>query len=343
MARNKKKPIQPGNFLQKMFGTVVIVGCSGFKGSKLLESLEKDARFSKIIAIDKKKPTVLLKKARFYKVDLTEPMADSVLIDIFNKEKAETLFHAALPVSPPKNGEYAHELISVGTMYVLNAAARSGVKKVILATTTSVYGAFASNPNFLQEDRHEPKGYLQSKFLADKIDAEKQALKFAKKYPDRCVTILRPCTILGPTVESYKTRYLKRFFVTTVLGFDPLMQFVHEDDMVQAFRLAIEKDCPGVFNIVGDGVLPLSRTIELMGKLNLRIPQIGFKTLVQLMWYADLSPAPSTHVDFLRYLCVADGRKAKNKLNFVPRYSSKEALLSFIGAERLREATSFLK
>ena len=38
-------------------------------------------------------------------------------------------------------------------------------------------------------------------------------------------------------------------------GYDPLMQFLHEVDALSALKLAVLREAPGVFNIVGDGVL----------------------------------------------------------------------------------------
>lgn len=320
---------------------IAITGTSGFKGSRLLKQLEDDPRVTHIISIDQKKQSFETKKTKFYHLNLTDTLADVKLVEIFKKENVQTLVHCAIPITPPKNLSYAHELISIGTMYLLNACAAANVHKVILASTTDVYGALPTNPNFLLEDIHEPKGARLGRFLADKIEAEKQMMRFAKKHPDRCVTILRPCTILGPTILSYKTRLLRRPFVATILGFDPLLQFVHEEDLLSAFSLAIEKDFPGIFNIVGKGVLPFSRIIELAGKFNLRLPQLGFKSLIQMLWYVNISPAPASHVNFLRYLCLADGNKAEKIMGFKPKFTTKEALLSFIGAERLRDVNLF--
>jgi UDP-glucose 4-epimerase len=172
--------------------------------------------------------------------------------------------------------------------------------------------------------------------LGDKIDAEKQAAKYQKKHPHSVVSILRPCTILGPTIDSYKTRYLRRPVVTTILGFDPLLQFVHEDDVINALQRLVDEDHHGTFNLAGDGVLPLSRVIDICGKFNLRLSQIGFKTMVKFLWLMDIAPAPASHIDFLRYLCVVDNAKIKAKVGYVPKYTSKEALLSFVAAERVR-------
>jgi len=316
--------------------SIVIIGIQGFKGYHILKRLETNPKYKKVIAIDIKKPDFPLKKTKFYKLDLTETLADVSLAEILKKEKCDTLIHTAFPITPPKNQSYAHEVIAIGTFYIFNACDAAKVRKIVLATTTDVYGAFATNPNYLTEDMH-PMGNRQSPFLADKIDAEKQALKYQKKHHNSVVTIFRPCTILGPTINSYKTRYLKRPVVITMLGFDPLYQFVHEDDVINALQKLIDNDYPGIFNLAGDGVLPLSRVIEICGRKNLKLTQIGFKTMVQALWFLDLAPAPASHVNFLRYLCVVDNSKIKKVVGYIPKYTTKETLLSFVGADRLRQ------
>jgi UDP-glucose 4-epimerase len=314
---------------------IAIIGTSGFKGRNILQELENNPRIKNLIAIDRRKPPIETRKAKFYKLDLTETLADVRLAEIFKKENVHTVIHTAFPITPPRNQTLSHEIVSVGSMYVCNACAGAGVKKLILASTTDIYGAFPDNPNFLTEE-HSIRGGIKNRFLGDKIDAERSTLKLAKKHPEMTVTILRPCHIIGPTIQSYKIKYLSRPIVLTILGYDPLFQFVHESDVIRAFMLAIENDYPGTFNIVGEGVLPLSRVIRIAGKIHIPIPEILMKNLVQFLWYADMSPAPASYLNFLKYLCIADGEKAKKVMEFNPKYSTREALLSFVGAERLR-------
>lgn len=315
---------------------IALTGTAGFVGSSLLRQLEKDPKHKRIIAIDHRKPPFETAKTKFYRFDLTETLADSKLLEIFDKENVETVVHAAFPVSPPHDLSWAHELVSVGTMYVLDACAAKKIKKLVIASTTEVYGAYATNPNFLSEE-HSLRGGFKSRFLRDKIEVEVQTQKFARKHPETIVTILRPCTILGPHVRNYKTNFLQSPVIVTVMGYDPLVQFVHEEDVIRAFQLAIEKDYPGVFNIVGDGVLPLSKVLQLAGKLTIPVPAPVLYPTVQLLWYGNVVQAPASRLDFLKYLCVADGAKARKTMHFIPQHSTKETLLSFIGAQRLRE------
>jgi len=315
---------------------IAITGVTGFLGNALLHALEKSQKHPRVIVIDRRNPKFATKKAKAYRLDLTETLADSKLAEIFRKENVQQVIHTAFPVTPMHDEAYAHELQSVGTMYLLNASKAVGIKKLVVASTTDVYGAYATNPNYLSE-KHPLRGGRKSRFIGDKIDAENQILKFDKRNPNTVVTILRPCTILGPRIRNFKTTFLQRPAVFTVMGYDPLMQFVHEDDVLRAFQQVIDEDHPGIFNIVGKGVLPLSQVLRLTGKISIPVPSPLLYPIAHLLWYTDIFPAPASHLDFLKYLCVAEGTKAEKKIGFKPNYTSREALLSFIGSERLRK------
>ena len=317
------------------YGPIALTG-SGYKGQVLLKWLESNPDFPKVIYLNYKKPTAKLKKTKFYRLDLTETLADSKLAEILKKEKIDTFIHTAVPITPPRNMARAHELISVGSMYLCNAAAGAKVRKLILASTSDVYGAFPNNPNYLTE-KHPTRAGRQSRFMTDKIDAENCFLKFKKKHPKNIVTILRHATILGPNIKSYKTLYLSRPIVPTILGFDPLVQFIHERDLMQAFCQVIESDHPGIYNIASSGVIPLSKAIRLLGKIRLPLSLIGLKSFVQLLWYLNLSPAPANMLNYLKYLSVVSIDKAKKEFGFAPNYDCKQALLDFVEAQRLRE------
>ena len=141
-------------------------------------------------------------------------------------------------------------------MHVLNAARQeracasssSGARRSSTARTRRTRTS--------SRERHPLRADADEPFFADKIAAEREVAAFAAKARGTVVTILRTAPIVGPTVRNYITRYLAERIVITLLGFDPLWQFVHEVDAIAAFKLAIDRDFPGVFNIVGEGVLP---------------------------------------------------------------------------------------
>jgi UDP-glucose 4-epimerase len=315
---------------------VALTGAASFLGANLIGLLEEDDRVHRIVSLDIKPPPTAGKKTRTYDVDLTQPAAEARLAEILAAERVDTLLHLAFLASPTHAAAWAHELESVGTMHVLVAARHAQVRKLVLWSQTILYGAHPSNPNFLAE-RHPLRASVHDPFFADKIEAEGEAYRFGQRTPGSIVTILRTAPILGPTVDNYVTRYLSRKLVPTMMGFDPLLQFIHEVDAIAAFKLAVERDVPGTFNIVGEGVLPLSTVIKLAGRIALPVPHPLAETLTAIGWAAQIADAPPVFLKYLRFLCVADGQRAWDTMGFRPAYTTREALLDFTSAQRLRD------
>jgi UDP-glucose 4-epimerase len=315
---------------------VAVTGASSFLGANLIGMLEEDDRIRRIVCLDVKAPPTARQRSRLYELDLTQPHAEEKLSETLAAEGVDTVAHLGFLSSPAHATQWAHELESVGTLHLLNACRRTRVRKVVMLSQTFLYGAHPTNPNFLSE-RHPLRALRNEPFFADKLDAEEEVLRFGKPGQGRIATVLRMAPILGPNFESYLTRYLGRRLVPTVMGFDPLWQFLHEADAVAAFRLAIVRDAPGVLNIVGDGVLPLHTVIRLVGRSALPLPRSIARSVAGALWIAQLGEMPASLCDYLQYLCVADGRAAHARLGFSPLYTSREAVIEFGSAQRLRD------
>jgi UDP-glucose 4-epimerase len=333
MARSEKRSARGGALTRRppAEGRVVAVtGAHGFVGAELIKRLEVDRHYAKVLAVDVRKPAFPLTKTQFHKIDLTLPAADADIAQLLGDERVDTVVHGAFLSTPTHHSAWAHELESIGTMHVLNAASEAHVGKLILASTTLVYGASPLNPNFLTES-HPLKGHPKSRFVKDKVEAEKQVDRFARENPECVATVLRPCATIGPRISNFATRFFSRPVCPILMGYDPLMQFVHEDDVVDAFVLAVGGSHPGAFNIVGDGVLPYSTVLALMGKIPLPMPSFVAYPLSQALWMTQIFDSPPNFLDFLRYLCVADGTRAKRLMGFAPRRDIKQTVNDFIG------------
>jgi len=315
---------------------VAVTGAASFLGTNLIGVLEEEELIKGLVSLDTRPPTTAGKKTRVYDFDLTHPTAEERLAEIFVAEGVDTLIHLAFLPSPTHSSAYSHELESVGTMHALNACRRSRVEKLVMWSQTLLYGAHATNPNFLSE-KHPLRARRSEPCLADKIEAESEALRFGKPGQGRTVTILRTAPIIGPSVDNFLTRYLSHRMVPTVLGFDPLWQFLHEADAVAAFHLAVVRDVPGVFNVTPDGVLPLGTAIRLAGRVPFPLPRSFASPLVGALWVAQIAEAPPSFFDYLQYVCVADGELAKRALGYRPRYTSREAIMDFASAQHLRD------
>jgi UDP-glucose 4-epimerase len=315
---------------------VALTGAASFLGRNLVGVLEEDPSIGRIVAVDVKAPDTGGPKTRMYPIDLTAPTSEERVAEVLSAERVDTFLHLAFLSSPTHATAWAHELESVGTMHVLNAARQVPLRKFILWSQTILYGAHPTNPNFLTE-RHPLRADEDQAFFADKIAAEREVAAYAAKAKSTVVTVLRTAPIVGPTVRNYVTRYLAERVIITLLGFDPLWQFVHEVDAIAAFKLAIDRDFPGVFNIAGEGVLPISTVIKLAGRSRLPLLHPVAETMIAAAWAAQAAYAPPSFLRYLRYLCVADGEKAAREMGFRPAYTTREALLDYISAQRLRD------
>lgn len=316
---------------------IAVTGACSFLGRNLVGLLEEDDTVARIVVLDVANPPTASGKTRFYKIDLTQPSVDARIAEILQAEDVDAFVHLAFLASPTQATAWAHELESVGTMHVLNACRERGIRKFVLWSQTLLYGPRPTNPNFLTE-AHPLTGLDGVLFVEDKIEAEREVRRFAESSPKTCVTILRLAPVVGPTVRNFVTRWLSRRIVPTMMGFDPLLQFVHEVDAIAAFKLALDRDVPGTFNIVGDGVLPVTTVVKLAGRIAAPVPGFIARQVTALLWAANLNEAPPAFFNYVRYLCVADGTRAREILGFRPAYTTREAVLDFEGALRLREA-----
>jgi len=150
------------------------------------------------------------------------------------------------------------------------------------------------------------------------------------------VTSLRPCWVLGPSITSAVTRHFEARRVVNLLGYDPLLQFLHEEDWLDAVELALERDAPGAWNLAGEGVLPLSTLLRLADKKSLPLPHPALYRLGHLDAVARTGDPPAAFYDYLRFLWVVDTRRARSELGFEPVYTTQEAWQSFVVARKLR-------
>ena len=309
---------------------VAVTGACTFLGGELLRRLEEDPRYTRVLALDVRAPAQVGGKIEFVKLDLTQPTVDGELATLLQQAKIDTFVHGAFLSHPTHAAEWAHELEDVGTMHVLNACAAVEPRRFVMVSSTLVYGAHPKNPNFLTEDA-ELRGHRDSRFVNDKVRAERQVARFASEHPAVEVCVLRFAPTLGPTVSNMYTRFFSRVVAPVMMGHDPLMQFVHEQDAAFALAKAVESHATGPFNIIGKGVLPYTTVLALLGRVPVPMPQIVARQLTKMLWATQIVGSPPSFLDFLLYLCVADGQRARTVLGFQPRLSIKRTILDFLG------------
>lgn len=316
-----ERPKRPG------MERILVTGVSGYWGSRMLLALEEDERIERIVAVDRDPPRIPHRRAEVVQLSLENPLVADLLIN----RGIQTIVH--LQVSGDEHGrERMFRNNVLGTRHLLSAAKQVGIKRLITRSSTFVYGASLDNPFYLPES-WRPRGRTRNPYVRDMVDNEidYQDHWASGAGPELCVMRFAP--ILGPTVLSQMSRYLKNPVLYSILGMDPLWQFTHEDDVLRALLHALEVPFVGPVNIAGDGVLPVSRVVAMTGKPSVpAMPQLLPLVLKPL----SLLPGtyyPSLPTDHLRYVCLADTRRMKEEFGFQPEFTTVQALESFLEGE----------
>jgi UDP-glucose 4-epimerase len=308
---------------------IAITGAASFLGSRLLRRLVETLGPRSVVVVDVTHPPAALHHVPYHLVDLTLPGADRRLVEVLREEEVDTVVHAAFFTDPRRDTSHSHELESIGTLNLMGACTAAGVKHVVQRSFTAVYGARGENPGFLSEE-HDPRPNERFFWIRDKLEAERHALSFARRYPQMTVTVLRLAPLLGPGLYTFYTRLFARRVVSVVMGYDPLLQFLHPDDALAAVLAALEKKVGGIFNIVPRDTISLLTALHLAEKVTIPVPHPLAYALADAAWSTGLGEAPGGFIDYVRYLFVADGAKAGRELGFEARYGSREALMDYL-------------
>jgi len=310
---------------KKTKNVIALTGASNYLGKGVMRLLVEDKNIDRLIAIDTHKPDFEHSKLIYYKVDLTSPASQQILGKIFTNEKVTTAVHLIFTYTLSRNRMLAHELEAIGTMHLLDACSEAKVKHVVARSTTAIYGARPGNPNYLTEDQ-SIKDHEHGSFIHDKLELERQMQQYASHHSECRVAILRDCTSMGPTSINYLSSLLLQKRTARVLGFDPLVQFIHEDDLFRAYYMAITGNISGVFNIVGKGVVRYSEAIKRLGGSEVVLPETVLRASTAVLWGLKLYDIPATFINHTKYSWVADGKKAASELGFIPKYDCFAAL-----------------
>lgn len=313
---------------------VLLTGLSTFWGGKLARSLEQRSDVEVIVGLDTEDPRVPLERTEFVRCDSSY----SILNRIVRAAEIDTVLHTHLLVdSTSATGRVLHEINVIGTMNLLAAAGSvdSPVRKVVLKSSGLVYGSSYRDPYFFREETPRARA-ARTNVERSLLEVEAFLRDFAQDNPHVVVTLLRFANVLGDDLETPISQALRRLLlVPEIAGFDPRVQFVHDDDVVGALMYATAHDVPGVFNVAGDGVLPWSEVCAIVGKRRVTLPPVFTQWTGEALRALRLLDLPPEVLTLLRYGRGLDNTRYK-EAGFHYLYSTAGTVKAF--AEGLRLA-----
>jgi nucleoside-diphosphate-sugar epimerase len=316
---------------------VAITGVTGQFGKSLARALDADPAVDEVVGIARREfdpASEGLRKLVFRAGDVR----DANLRETF--AGCDVVVHLAFIIGGSRADHAQRRAINIdGSRNVFASAAEAGVRRIVYASSVAAYGAHADNPELITED-HPTRGTPGVAYSEEKAEIEAILDLFEKEHPSITVTRFRVGPVVGPGFEQmlYEflppgsrriplfARWFPRPFPNPIQGGHLLIQAVHEDDVAEAFRLAIVKDAPGAFNIAGDGVLGARDIASIMRAFTIPVPLTGARFLVDLAYRLRISNVNGDWVQLMRYPILMDTSRAKEQLGWTPVYTSEGAL-----------------
>jgi UDP-glucose 4-epimerase len=299
---------------------VLVTGISGNLGRALAKLLHTETR---VVGLDRRPFAGKPKDLAHHQLDIRKARVE----EVFRRHRPEALIHLGIMHDPRELRSEVHSFNVLGTHKILDLCVRHGVKKAVVLSSANVYGPRPDNSNFLPEETPLMAGERFSE-IRDLVELDMYAQSFMWKHPELETVILRPVNIVGPTVRNAPSNFLRIERPLTVMGFDPMLQIIHEQDVCRARALALKPGLRGVFNVTGPGELPLSAILRELGRHPIPVPHLLIRPLLRRAFEARLTSFPPEEVDHIQYLCIVDGSRFVREAGWSPHASLRETIRS---------------
>lgn len=298
---------------------IVITGIAGRLGRVVARALHRDPSLA-LVGLDRRPFRERPKDVVHVEVDLRSKKAR----EVFRAGDVDALVHLGLLHDPRASAAALYAWNVGGTGRLLEYCQTYRVPKLVVLSSANVYGPRPDNPQFLTEDA--PLLAAQRfPAMRDLVEFDHLASQFLWRAREVETVVLRPVHILG-AVHNAPSNYLRLDPVPTLFGFDPMVQIISARDVAGAVLAALAPGARGIYNIVGPGQLPLSAILEELGRRTVPIPHPLAKPLWSMAFRLGASSYPVAEFDFIRYVCMVDGSRARRELGYAPRATLRETI-----------------
>ena len=275
---------QKGGAQGQPMPVVAVTGAARGIGRALTVRLAASPGVKKVIAIDSHRGDIAGVTWRV--ADVRDPALAGRLAG------ADIVVHADYDLAPDSDARPRRAFNVRGAQTVLTAAAAGRVGRVVLVTSTMVYGARPDNPVPLAEDA-PLAAEADSSVAGDLLEIEQLARRSPRANPGVEVTVVRPAALVGEDIDTLVTRHFEAPRLLTVKGCAPRWQFCHVDDLVSALEFTVTGGIAGDFAVGSDGWLEQDEVERISGLKSIELPaRLTFGT-AQRLHRVGVTPAPA--------------------------------------------------
>ncbi|SFL14759.1 UDP-glucose 4-epimerase [Pseudovibrio ascidiaceicola] len=298
---------------------LLITGAAGGVGHAFLRQLAGSEL--EVVATDIREPSDLPANARFRTLDVTTDRVSALI----EEEQPDVIVHLASIVTPSAEStrdiEYLVDV--VGTQSVIDAAIKTGVKRLVVTSSGAAYGYHADNPVPLRED-DRIRGNNEFAYSYHKRLVEAALAQARAEAPQLEQVVLRVGTVLGAGMNNQITALFHKQELLGVAGSDSAFVFIWTEDLARILLLAATEAPEGIYNVAGDGALSMQQLGQVLNKPVLKLPSWLLKLVLGVAKPLRLSRYGPEQVRFLQYRPVLANEKLKSVFGYTPEKTSAE-------------------
>jgi UDP-glucose 4-epimerase len=301
----------------------VVTGGSGHTGSAVVERLAALDETEQVVVADVRPSDAPVPKVDFDPVDVRQV---EQLTNVIERRRPDAVVHLASSHDTTRGREEMYETNVVGTNGVLAAAAATGTSHVLVISSAACYPpAVGSEP---VTEAAPLRSNLESDLARDRATVDRLCQLWAARQPDRTMTIVRPCAVVGAAEHHGTTRlFTEPPYCATLANPRTSVQFLHEDDFVETLVLLVAGRHGGVFNAAGDGLVTLGECVEVAGLKSRRGPLKAYSKIRSRKG----APGGLEELELLVGTPVVSTERLRAAIGTTPRFTSREAFEAAIG------------
>jgi UDP-glucose 4-epimerase len=306
---------------------ILVTGIAGGLAQRVAAFLLE--RGEDVVGVDYRNATIVVEGARPI-VRYRAAYDKTAIEDVFRRHRFSAVLHLGRVGNLSERIEKRFDLNVVGSQKLMQLCVDQGVKTLVVLSTFHIYGAHARNHTPISEDDPLRAG-TRFPEIADAIQLDNMASTWVYRHREVRTVVLRPTNIVGPHINNTMSQFLRLPRVPYLAGFNPMVQFIAEDDLRDAIVATLDGDAWGIFNVAGPTAIPWRTALELAGARGIPLPA----QLVEVYLRA-FSSFPAYLAQFYKYPCVITDAAFRRAFGWRPRIAIEETLRATVAATRRR-------
>jgi UDP-glucose 4-epimerase len=303
---------------------VLITGMAG--GLAQLVGAELARRGRQVVGVDYRPvPGPLRFPVTLYQANYNKTRIE----DVFRRHRPGTVLHLGRVGNLKEQPGKRFDLNVVGSRKLLDLCLKYDVSRLLVLSTFHIYGAHPSNHIPIYEDEPLRAG-IDFPQIGDAIQLDNQTLLWIHSHPEVKTVLLRPTNVVGPHLRNAMSTFLRQPNLPVMVGFDPMVQFIHEQDMMSAICAAADSEVTGVFNVSGAPPMPWRQALRLTGARLVPVPAALATAYLRLAGLFGPTLPPYL-INFFKYPCVISDQAFRSRFAWTHQITEEECIRSTAG------------